>query len=251
VTLGQRFSLLILIPVLCTIPACAAATGPAGARVYANPQRFESSIKAFERADEKNPPAPDGIVVVGSSSIVKWRPTIQKDLAPLKVIPRGFGGSTMNDALYYVDRIVNKYRPRAVVVYEGDNDIAAGISPQKISDTFTAFVAAIHKKLPETHIYLISIKPSPSRKSLWPKSVEANNLMHATCDADKTLTYVSIVEPMFDAGGKVKSDLFNLDRLHMNAKGYALWRSILRPLLVSNELPQEKVQHAAAKTDHQ
>ena len=249
-TPGQRLSTLILLPFLFSIPACAAATGPDGARVYANPDRFESSIKAFERADEKNPPAADGIVVIGSSSIAKWRSTIEKDLAPLKIIPRGFSGSTMNDALYYADRLINKYHPRAVVVYEGDNDIAAGIAPQKISDTFTALVAAIHSKLPDTHIYLISIKPSPSRKSLWPKSVEANNLMRATCDADKTLTYVSVVEPMLASDGSVRTELFGLDRLHMNAKGYALWSKVLRPILLSDQSATASAQHASAKTNH-
>lgn len=245
---GRRLSLLLLVPFLCTIPACAEIDPVDGTRAYPNPQRFESSIKAFEKSDEKTPPAPGGIVCVGSSSMVKWKPTIQADLAPLHVIPRGFGGSMMNDALYYVDRIVTKYRPRAVVVYEGDNDIAAGITPQKINEKFKAFVAAVHQKLPDAHIYLLSIKPSPSRKSLWPQSIEANSLMSATCAADKSLTYVSIVEPMLANDGKVRTDIFGLDRLHMNAKGYALWRSVLRPILMKDEMPVEAAKASATNT---
>lgn len=211
-------------------------TAPA-AKQYGSPQIFEPSIRAFEAKDQLNPPTPGGIVCVGSSSMVGWHATIQKDLAPLPVIARGFGGSNMNDALYYVDRVVLRYRPRAVVLYEGDNDIAQGIAPEKIRDTFLAFESAVHKRLPDARIYVMSIKPSPTRWNLWAKSIATNKLLQAACAADKRLTFVSTVEAMMSADGKVREDLFKADRLHMNAKGYELWRDVLRPLLVKREMP--------------
>jgi lysophospholipase L1-like esterase len=167
-----------------------------------------------------------------------WHATIKQDLAPLPVIARGFGGSNMNDALFFVDRVVNRYRPRAVVLYEGDNDIAAGIAPERIRDTFLAFTKAIHRQLPETRIYVISIKPSPSRWALWPRTVEANRLLQAACTADaKRLTYVSVVEGMLGPDGKPQDAIYKADRLHMNAKGYAIWRDVLRPILMKRESP--------------
>ena len=75
---------------------------------------FENEIQDFENADRKEFPPPGAIVCLGSSSFTGWNSTIQKDLAPLTIIPRGFGGSTMNDALHYTDRIVIPYKPRAV-----------------------------------------------------------------------------------------------------------------------------------------
>jgi len=230
----NRLSALILI-LLITASTRAADVADLS-KPYPEPQRFEKSIKAFELADEKNPPAPGQIVCVGSSSMVGWHATIQKDLAPLKVIARGFGGSNMNDALYYVDRVVIKYRPRAVVLYEGDNDINAGVTPAKIAETFKTFVNTIHKKLPDARIYVLSIKPSPSRWSLWPKSIEANMLLKAACAADKRLTYVSIVETMMQPDGKVKEEIFKADRLHMLPAGYVLWRDVLKPILMSKEM---------------
>ena len=41
---------------------------------------------------------------------------VRNDLAPLDVIPRGFGGSSADDLDYYLDRIVLKYAPRAVAI---------------------------------------------------------------------------------------------------------------------------------------
>jgi len=47
----------------------------------------------------------------------------------------------MSDAARYVDRIVVPYAPSRIVLYEGDNDIAAGKSPQQILDDLKSFVA--------------------------------------------------------------------------------------------------------------
>jgi lysophospholipase L1-like esterase len=270
VGLRQRLAALILSAAV-TCPALAADTAPAapaakpatpgGVRAavaaalptpkgtYPLPTRFENAIRAFEAADAKLTPAPGQIVCVGSSSMAFWNATIGKDLAPLKVIPRGFGGSNMNDALHYVDRVVLRYRPKAVVLYEGDNDIAQGIAPGKIVETFNAFTAAIHKAQPDTRIYVMSIKPSPSRLALWPKSVEANKLLRAACALDpKRLTFVSTVEAMMGADGQVRAGIFRPDRLHMTAAGYALWRDVLRPVLMKGEMPAAVATESPAPT---
>ena len=90
-----------------------------GGGEYRDPSRFEKAIEAFESADKESPPEPGGIVCIGSSSMMRWD-DIKTDLAPLSIIHRGFGGSNMNDALYFADRIVLPYKPRAILMYEGD-----------------------------------------------------------------------------------------------------------------------------------
>jgi len=107
---------------------CLAQKARSEGKEYGN-AKYEKEIQDFESADRKQFPPPGAIVCIGSSSMKGWHSTIVNDLAPLTIIPRGFGGSSMNDALHYVDRIVIPYKPRAVAVYEGDNDIADGISP--------------------------------------------------------------------------------------------------------------------------
>ncbi len=98
-----------------------------------DPLRFEQAIVAFEKQDAIAPVAQNAILFVGSSSIRKW--DLQKWLPGQPVINRGFGGSVLNDSLYYIDRIVSKYRPRMVVLYAGDNDIAAGLAPSRSHPT--------------------------------------------------------------------------------------------------------------------
>ncbi len=206
---------------------------------YPDPSRFEAAIQRFEEADAKQMPPVGAIVAVGSSSMRGWHGTIAGDLAPLTIIPRGFGGSNMHDALHFVDRIVLPYRPRAVVVYEGDNDIAGKIAPAKIAETFRALAERVHQELPECRIYVLSIKPSPSRWHGWPAMQEANRLLAAACAEDVRLTFVDVATPMLDEEGKPRAPLYQKDNLHLTRAGYELWRDVLRPILLPAEQPFE------------
>lgn len=207
---------------------------------YPNPARFEKAIARYEAQDKKTPPPAGAVVCIGSSSMGGWHRTIKKDLAPLTVIPRGFGGSNMNDALHYADRIVIPYRPRAVLVYEGDNDIACGVAPEQVRDAFAAFVAKVRRALPDVRIYVLSVKPSIRRWKKWPQMRAANGLIEAMCSQDKGLTYIDVASPMLDADGTPKKDIFRPDGLHMNGKGYAIWTETARPILVEREREFEK-----------
>ena len=206
---------------------------------YLDPDHYERAIRAFEAMDREAFPPPGAIVFVGSSSMSLWAPTIHQDFAPLTIILRGFGGSNMHDALHYVDRIVIPYRPRAVVVYEGDNDVAEGIAPHTICATFQVFVAKVHAQLPTARIYFLSIKPSICRWPLWPQMQEANRLIRAACEEDRRLVYVDVASAMLDASGEPRRDIYLPDNLHMNQTGYALWRAVVRPILLEAELPYE------------
>lgn len=217
------------------IPGFAQETG-AG---YPDPGRFEKAIRHFESLDSLSFPPANAIVCTGSSSMLKWAGKIAEDLAPLTIIPRGFGGSNMNDALYFANRIILVYKPRAVVVYEGDNDIAAGIPPDIVLEKFKELVKTIHHELPECRIYFLSVKPSPSRWKLWPLMKKTNQLIAEICDNDSRLTYVDVASGMLDKNGHPKKEIFKEDMLHMKREGYILWRNALRPILLENELPFE------------
>ena len=115
---------------------------------YDDPVRFAEAIAAFEDEDRGNTPPAGAIPSVGSSSLTRWNATIGQDLAPLTILARAFGGSTMPDLLHWMDRVVFPYRPRAILLYEGDNDTAAGATPPEVADNFATFFAAVDERLP-------------------------------------------------------------------------------------------------------
>ena len=139
-------------------------TGVALDAVAAEKRSWDEAISRFEEADKAQPPAPGGIVFVGGSSIRLW--DLKESFPDQTLINRGFGGSQLIDSVQYADRIINKYRPRLVVVYAGDNDLAAGKSAEQVRDDYRALVAKIHTALPETKIVFLAIKPSIARAKL-------------------------------------------------------------------------------------
>jgi lysophospholipase L1-like esterase len=201
--------------------------------VSAQSQDWESSIRKLEEDDKLNPPKPGGIVFTGASSIRLWR-TLAAEMKPLDVINRGFGGSQYSDLNQYAKRIVIAYHPRAVVVYEGDNDLAAGSpkTPEIVANDAREFVKILHSDLPETWIYVMSIKPSYLRWNEWPKMQAANKLIQDYVKTQDRVQYIDVATPMFDAQDKPPRDLFVEDGLHPTPKCYALWTSIIKPVLL-------------------
>jgi lysophospholipase L1-like esterase len=235
----QTFTFILFVVISCLPWMASGQTNNKSVR-YPDPTHFENEIRAFEQQDSLQMPPTDAIVCTGSSSMRFWHDSIREDLAPLTVIPRGFGGSNMNDLLYYTDRIVLKYNPRAVLVYEGDNDIAQGISPEKIKDTFIAFVNKVQHTCPDCRIYFISIKPSLARWSLWPEMEKANRMIEGVCNTDKRLNYIDVSSGMLGKDGKPLPGIFIEDGLHMNREGYLIWKQIIRPVLIKEEGRYEK-----------
>src|SRR4051812_10255521 len=192
--------------------------------------KFADEIAEFAKADRLHFPRPGGVVFVGSSSIRMW-PDLAADFPGVNVIQRGFGGSELSDVVYRAPRIVISYKPRLVILYAGDNDLANGRSPQEVLSRFKAFVALVHASLPRTRIAFVSIKPSLARASLLGEMREANTLVRNYIDGRPGLTYVDVFTPMLTAAGHPRAELLAADSLHMNAMGYSIWRSRLAALV--------------------
>lgn len=201
---------------------------------------WEPAIKRFEKLDKKSPPPQEAIVFTGSSSIRLWK-TLEADMQPLPVINRGFGGSKIAYVTHYADRIVIPYRPKIVLLYAGDNDLAMEDSktPMELLEDFKQFVAKIHSALPLTKIFFVSIKPSVRRWLLWPKVQETNQLIKEWTQSDERIGFIDVTTMMLDEDGKVKSTLFTQDGLHLNQQGYTVWSSVIKPIVEKAFVPTD------------
>jgi lysophospholipase L1-like esterase len=191
--------------------------------------RWEESISAFVALDRDHAPKPGGVVFVGSSSIRLWNDLETQFRDAPVIVKRGFGGFKMSDCTRYLDRLVIPYKPRLVLVYAGDNDLAEGRSPQDVLQQFVKFVQDIHRELPETRIAYISIKPSPARAVLIPRIRETNELIRRYIAVGHNLQFIDVFTPMLDPEGHPRAELFRADALHLNGAGYALWKTIITP----------------------
>ena len=217
------FALALL--VTATGPHTQAQTGGAS-----GPAQWEPAIRSFETADLAARPPSGGIVIIGSSSIRLWT-SLATDFPGMPVVNRGFGGSQLPEVTAFVGRIVTPYRPRQVIVYCGGNDISAGRAAADVLADYQALVRAIHAGTPTARIAYISIAPNPARWAKIETVKAANQAIKAWTTTDPRLTFIDVYPAMLGPDGQPKPDIFVADGLHMNAKGYAIWRAIVGPHL--------------------
>jgi len=191
---------------------------------WGDPDAWERAIRTFEARDREHMPAAGSVVFVGSSSFNFWH-TMEEDMAPLPVINRGFGGARMRDVVRYLDRIVLPYRPRAVVLFAGANDITENKpgTARRIYDGYREFVERVQSALPDTIIYFVAITPVPARWKYWPIAVEANRLVEQYTRTHRDVRFIDFTSELLRKGGTPDRSLYRLDRIHPNQKGYAVW----------------------------
>jgi lysophospholipase L1-like esterase len=195
-----------------------------------DPSRWGKAMAAFEEQDRTNPPKPNGVLFLGSSSIRLWK-TLAEDFPGVPLLNRGFGGSQISDSIYYFDKLVMPSKPRLVVFFAGGNDINSGVTAEQVAADFRELCAKLHKALPETHAIFISL---PFVESRWKHRAEtalANTYISAFCHSDPRLAYVDMNSTILSPEGTVRPEYYRNDKLHMNEAGYAVWTKLLRPLV--------------------
>ena len=201
--------------------------------IHAQQAAFYNDIQAFKKKDEVQFPAKHAILFVGSSSFTKWT-DVQEYFPDYPIINRGFGGSSLPDVIRYTDDVIFPYEPKQIVIYCGENDLAASdtVTAAMVTDRFKTLFGMIRKKLGDVPVLFVSLKPSPSRARLFPKMKEANAQIKSFLEKNKKTAFADVYSKMLDTNGEPMKDIFLADNLHMNAKGYAIWQKVLAPLLL-------------------
>lgn len=206
-------------------------------------QPFINDIKAFQKADSVSTPAKGAILFIGSSSFTKWQ-NVADWFPDKRIINRGFGGSSLPDLIRYVDQIVKPYDPIQVVVYCGENDVASSttITADTVLQRFKTLHGMIRKIYPKVRISFVSLKPSPVRASFLPTVKETNRLVEQFCKQSTNTDFIDVFNPMLNADGSFMEELFVSDRLHMNEKGYLIWKKVMDPFLMATQTIVKKIE---------
>ena len=203
------------------------------AAFISNAQPFASDIAAFKKQDSISFPPKNAILFVGSSSFTKWK-DVQDYFPGYSIINRGFGGSTLPDVIRYEKDIIFPYQPKQIVIYCGENDVASSdtISPEMVLKRFEQLFTDIRLQFPKVNLVFISLKPCPSRWQMKDRMIASNELIQKYLKKKRYTAFVSVWKAMLDADGNPMPGIFITDRLHMNAKGYAIWQKLILPYLI-------------------
>jgi len=197
-------------------------------------KRYQKEIDKYIDENRSRKDFSCDVLFLGSSSINLWD-NIYNDMAPLKIIRRSYGGAAIRDMIYYYDVIARNYNPKRIVLYV-ENDVCGSkedLSVGEAYDLFRVFIQKIKRDYPDIPLYIMSIKPSPSREKQLKKQLMLNYLIEDFANYKKNIYYIDITENMYDSNGKLKTDIFKADRLHMNQKGYDIWTNKIKPILMN------------------
>ena len=198
-----------------------------------DPDHWSGEIAEFTRQDISNPPPKGALLFVGGSDLRHWE-NLSQDMAPLKVINRGFGGARVSHLIHYASRIIKPYDPQAIVVMAGDEDLAdvRGYRPEDLQRDLDIFLAAVRAHGIKAPVIFVSIRPSPMGEARWLASKRANVLIRELADAHTGVYFIDVASSMFDADQSLRGSLFRWDGLSLTDEGYAQLRAILYPALM-------------------
>lgn len=195
-----------------------------------DPLRFKKEVEDIKK---QNPvPSKKNLnLFTGSSSIRLWG-DIRERFHDHHVINTGFGGSLMSELNYYAPELITGFKPKRVFIYEGDNDLSEGKTPDDIINDAEKLLKVIRYDLgKKAKVFFITPKPSISRWHLKAGYEEYIRKLKSWASKQKNVGVIDVWSPMLDGNGELRRDLFVEDGLHMNTKGYDIWEKVIRPCL--------------------
>lgn len=199
----------------------------AGQFIFAQQALFENEVRQISAKYDSLGWAPESTLFTGSSTIRMWS-KLQETFPQENLINTGFGGSKAADLERYLFPLVIKFEPSRVFIYEGDNDIWAGVEVAAILTSLDNIVTRIHLVNPEIEIFLIGAKPSPSR---WEKKASYlifNQKLSEYCLTKEKVEFVDTWKALTNPDGSPRPELYIQDQLHLNQGGYVIWGDIFK-----------------------
>ncbi len=132
------------------------------------PYIYQKDLDRWAAQDRISPPEPGRIVFIGSSTFTNWK-TINSAFPRKGILNRAYGGSGLGNLIRDY-KLFTAYKPRQVVIYCGENDLAGGTTPAYlVFENFRKCFGLVRKELPNADILYCAMKPSPARWHLSAK----------------------------------------------------------------------------------
>ena len=200
--------------------------------------RLEKEVIAHEQS-----PIEEGLIMFyGDSAFTLWK-TMEQDIrrkdGSRAVVNHGFGASTAEELLYYYDRMVKPWKPRALVVNVFCNDRDVAYTPSEIMTLLTRLLEWARKDMPGIKFYLCEARPlqlGMESRPVWHMQwqhhqLQYNKLVKQYCAEHDDCPLVDYIDnPLFfdndeNVGdySKIRTDTFVDDKVHLNEFGYELF----------------------------
>ena len=138
---------------------------------------------------------------------------------------RGISGDIINGLIDRIDEAVSS-KPKKIFLMIGTNDLGRGKSVSQIITDYEVLVKLILNKTPETELYLQSILPTKNQITRKNEDITEINKGIVEIAQKYSLTYINLYDLFKTKDNELNMD-FSLDGLHLNGKGYLVWKDAI------------------------
>jgi len=176
---------------------------------------------------EMLPNAENEIIFLGDSITdgCNWSEMFQDK----RIINRGISGDVTSGVLHRLDEVVES-KPLKIFLMIGINDLADGKIETEVVYNIKQIVKIIHKKTPDTEIFLQSLLPVNKDYTIFENHINKteeiiriNRALKNFSDINK-ITYIDLYSRFVTKDQKLHPDYTN-DGLHLTGAGYLVWKS--------------------------
>lgn len=198
------------------------------------PPAYYRQLEEFQLIDSSIQPE-TAIVFLGDSLTEhgKWNELLQN----AQVINRGISGDTTNDILARIEPIV-KVKPRRIFVMIGVNDLwHQKNTPEQIVENYETIFSYLKTETPNSKIYIQNLLPvnSVDFQGFKPSNQEIIWLNEQLKEISEKFNYhyIDLYSKFVDQKGELNT-LYTYDGVHLNGKGYILWRDLVKNYVNEN-----------------
>ncbi|MCR4853068.1 MAG: serine acetyltransferase [Prevotella sp.] len=193
-----------------------------------------------ERVDEfeKAPAITSHDVVMLGNSLTEFGYEWNELLGMPNVVNRGIAGDT-NEGIQRRLSQVLPYKPKAIFLMVGMNDLSHGITARQVFDRCRKTIDMILKGSPTSRLYVQSCLPYCESFGRWKalagKSSEVpriNALLKSYCES-KRIIYIDLYPHFLQPGTNQMKVEYSKDGLHLTPAGYSIWVARLKPYMVT------------------
>ena len=212
-------------------------------KLHLKPRRAEDAITPVAKDPERHAQFLErkqqgdiGVVFLGDSITDRW-PRVGEEswlkLAPYKPANFGIEGDCTEHVLWRLEHgELDAISPKVVVVLIGGNNVFyfAGEEPGWAAKGVEKIVATIRKRSPAARVLLYGIFPRDEKDTRLRKAINAVNQEIRRLDDGGQVRFVDIGDQFLDSNGNIPAALMP-DKVHLSAKGYAIWQASLESIL--------------------
>lgn len=184
------------------------------------------------------------VMLYGSSFFTRWgydrakRQLRDATGGKLDIINHGFGGATVDELLYHYPRLVAPYRPSAVVIRSGFNDINQKLTPEETIFLLRRLVGWLKTDIPDIRIFLLNVFDAKIlNEETHAVFTHYNKLMAELTAETENVEIFDINEFFYENPGDIGvlsklRDVFVHDGLHLTDEAYEEMARFFGPRLL-------------------